>query len=128
MVQLDVRSGRLAGAQFVSKLLPVRVGRARDADFSLEDSGIFPLHLQIRREKCDLVCEAEPDALLSINGKPTRQAVLRSGDVIGIGALNIIFSISPARQGSLRLREALVWIGLAALCLVQIWLIYYLNR
>lgn len=128
MVQLQVLCGKKAGFQFVNARLPVRVGRSPEADLPLDDPGVFPIHFQINRQGQDLICEAESNALMSINGKPIQRAVLRSGDVIGMGALNIAFSLAPARQAGLRLREWLTWIGLGALCLGQIGLIYLLNR
>jgi len=75
-----------------------------------------------------VVCQAEPDALLSVNGVQVEQAVLRNGDVISIGALKIQFSLSPVRQYSLRARECLTWAALALLCLGQIFLIYRLIQ
>jgi hypothetical protein len=36
------------------------------------------------------------------------------------------FSLSPTRQDSLRFREAATWTALGALCLGQVWLIYWL--
>ena len=76
----------------------------------------------------DLVCQAEADALLSVNGVQVRQAVLRNGDVISIGALKIQFALSPVRQSSQRWREGLTWAALALLCLVQVAIIYRLMR
>jgi len=38
------------------------------------------------------------------------------------------FALSPTRHRSLRIREALTWIALAALCLGQIALIYWLAQ
>jgi hypothetical protein len=75
-----------------------------------------------------LLCQAEPSALLSVNGVRVEQAVLRSGDVISIGALKIQFALSPVRQSGLRAREWLTWAALALLCLGQVVLIYRLMR
>jgi pSer/pThr/pTyr-binding forkhead associated (FHA) protein len=128
MVHLQVLSGKKAGFQFASAQLPISVGRSTEADLVLDDPGVFPTHFEISRHDEVLVCQAHPNALISVNGKPVERATLRGGDIIGMGALNIAFSLSPPRQTSLRLREWLTWIGLAAVCLVQIALIYLLNR
>ena len=123
MVQLQILSGKRAGAQFTASHLPLQVGRAAEADLSLEEPGVWPRHFQITREGKDLVCQAEADALLSVNGVPVDRAVLRNGDVISIGALKIQFALSPVRQSSLTARESLTWAALALLCLGQIFLI-----
>ena|ERR1039458_5512676 len=128
MVQLQILSGKKAGDQFTAARLPLQVGRSAEADLPLEEPGVWPRHFQIRREGLDLLCQAEPSALLSVNGVRVEQAVLRSGDVISIGALKIQFALSPVRQSSLRLREWLNWAALALLCLAQIVLIYHLLK
>lgn len=128
MVQLQILSGKRAGFQFVALRLPLAVGRSPEADLCLDEPGVFPVHLTVRRERVDLVCEAQPDALLTINGGTVQRAVLRNGDVIGMGSLKVGFALAPARQGSLLLREWLTWAALALLCVAQIALIYTINR
>jgi hypothetical protein len=66
--------------------------------------------------------------LLQVNDAPVRRAVLRNGDVISLGALKIRFSLGPVRQSSLAPREWLTWLALAALCLGQVALVYWLIR
>jgi len=129
MVQLQILSGKRAGAQFTAARLPMLIGRAAGADLSLEEPGVWPRHFQIARQGLDLVCQAQASALLSLNGVQVMdQAVLRSGDVISIGALKIQFALSPVRQSSQRWRESLTWAALALLCLGQVVLIYRLMR
>lgn len=128
MVQLQFLSGQRAGAQFTASRLPLQFGRSAEADLSLEEPGVWPRHFQIARQGRDLVCQAEADALLAVNGVQVRQAVLRSGDVISIGALKIQFALSPVHQSSQRWREGLTWAALALLCLVQVAIIYRLMR
>ena len=106
----------------------MQIGRASDADLPLEEPGIWPRHCRIARQGRELVCQAEAGALLSVNGAPVQQAVLRNGDVISVGALKIRFALSPVRQSSLRAIECLTWAALALLCLAQIALISRLLR
>ncbi len=73
-----------------------------------------------------MVLEAEPDALLSVNGAPVKAATLRNGDVITVGALKIRFNFAPVRQASLAIREWATWISLGLLCLGQVALVYWL--
>ena len=123
MVQLQILSGKKAGAQFIAARLPVQIGRASDSDVPLEEPGVWPRHCRIARQGRELICQAEAGALLSINGAPVEQAVLRNGDVISVGALKIQFTLSPVRQSGLRAFECLTWVALALLCLAQVALI-----
>jgi hypothetical protein len=73
-----------------------------------------------------LVLEVEPDALLDLNETTVKRAVLRNGDVMTVGAVRIRFSLSPVRASSQAVVEWLTWIGLGALCLGQVAIIYSL--
>jgi len=128
MVQLQILTGKRAGAQYTAARLPLQIGRAAGSDLCLEEPGVWPRHFQISRQWLDLVCQAQPEALLSVNGAQVDQAVLRNGDIISIGALKIQFALSPVRQSSLSAREGLTWAALALLCLAQVLLIYNLIR
>jgi len=72
------------------------------------------------------VVAAQGEALVSVNGQPAQEAVLHNGDVIALGSVRIRFALSPTRHRSLRFRESLTWLGLAALCFGQATLIYWL--
>jgi predicted component of type VI protein secretion system len=128
MVSLQILSGRKAGAQFTAAHLPVQIGRAADADLPLEEPGVWPRHCRIARQGRELICQAEAGALLSVNGTPVEQAVLRNGDVISVGALKIQFALSPVRQSSLLPLECCTWAALALLCLGQVALILHLLQ
>jgi hypothetical protein len=52
---------------------------------------------------------------------------LRNGDGVEIGALKMQFWLGQTRQAGLRFREWLTWAAIAALCLAQIALIYWLR-
>jgi Inner membrane component of T3SS, cytoplasmic domain len=128
MVQFHILSGSKAGYLFVKTRFPVLIGRAPEADISLNEPGVWPRHLQITRQEQGLVCRAEPNALVRINDAPTEQAVLRNGDIISLGALKLQFSLAPVRQASLRAREWLIWISLGLLSLAQVALVSQLIR
>ena len=129
MVQLKVLSGKKAGTAWVARRFPVRIGRSSAADLQLEDSGVWDQHLQLDFNPQEgIVLSAQPDALATVNGQPTRQTVLRNGDAIEIGSLRMQFWLSETHQVGLRVREGLTWAGLAAISLGQIGLIYWLIR
>jgi predicted component of type VI protein secretion system len=128
MVRFQILSGRQAGAKFDSSSLPVTVGRSEQSDFSLEEAGVWPSHCKIHWRDEGIVLEVEPGALVSVNGIPAPHSILRDGDTITLGAVSLRFGFSPVRQCGAALREWLTWLGLAALCLGQVALIYRLNR
>jgi len=127
VLQLRILNGKQAGTEWVASRFPVRIGRAPDADLSLEEDGVWDSHLQIDLATPDgFILSVQPEAFACINGQPVQQTVLHNGDVIELGALKIAFGLSPTRHRSLRFREILTWVGLALLCLGQVALIYWL--
>ncbi len=129
MVQLKVLSGKKAGAVWVARRFPVRLGRSGHADLQLEDEGVWDRHLQLDfRPGEGFVLKTEPDALAAVNGEATHQAILRNGDAIDLGSARIQFWLGEVRQRGLRFREVLTWTGLAAVTLAQVGLVYWLLR
>ena len=127
MVQFKIVSGKMAGAEKVARHFPFRIGRSPSADLRVEDDGVWDEHLQLAFDSANgFVLTSNPNALASINGQRFREAVLRNGDSIEIGALKIRFWLGETRQYSLRFREWLTWIGFAVLIAVQLYLIYRL--
>ena len=125
MVQLKVLSGKQAGTATLARRFPFVVGRNRAADLCLEQDGIWDRHLELHLQIPDgFLLKAHPRALTSVNGQPVQQAFLRNGDLIEVGPLKILFSLSETRQRGFRTREFLTWFALAALCAGQIVLIY----
>jgi len=129
MVQLNLLSGKKAGTSWVARRFPVRIGRSVGCALQLEEDGIWDRHLQLDLSPAQgFVLTAQPNALVSVNGQTVAQTILRNGDTIQIGSLKMQFWLSPTRQAGLRFREALIWAGLVALCVVQIILIYRLPH
>jgi hypothetical protein len=114
MVQLEVLSGKRAGAVAVARRFPFVVGRDGSSDLDLQMPDGFALKVLSQ-------------ARAAVNDQPVQQAViLRNGDVIGIGAVKIRFWLGETRQLGLQMREFLTWAALVMLCAGQIALIYRL--
>jgi predicted component of type VI protein secretion system len=128
MVQLQILSGRRAGAKFDGSSLPITIGRSKQSNVSLEEPGVWPSHCKIHWREEGLFLEVEPGALASVNGVPAPAAPLRNGDTITLGGVTLRFGLSPIQQSSAALREWLTWLALGALCLCQVAIIYRLNR
>jgi pSer/pThr/pTyr-binding forkhead associated (FHA) protein len=129
MVLLKILSGRMAGTEIVARHFPFRIGRASASDLTLDDPGIWEQHAAMSLDSSKaFLLQTQPDAFAAVNAERTQNSILHNGDVIELGSVKIGFSLSSATQRSLRLREALTWVGIAGLCLAQIFLIYRLLR
>jgi predicted component of type VI protein secretion system len=129
MIELDVLSGKMAGAVWSTRHFPVLIGRSPAAHLRAEDEGVWERHLQIDfAPEQGFVLTALPDATATVNGQPTGRALLRNGDTVQCGALMFQFWLSPLRQASLRPREAAVWILLGLVSVAQFALIYWLSQ
>jgi predicted component of type VI protein secretion system len=125
MVRLKVLSGRMAGTEHSARHFPFRLGRAATADLQLEEPGVWDSHAELTLDATGaFVLRAQSEALLAVNGRPCREAELRNGDEMDLGALKLRFWIGPTRQRGLRLREWLVWTTIALVTLGQLALIY----
>jgi pSer/pThr/pTyr-binding forkhead associated (FHA) protein len=129
MVQLKILSGKTAGARWVARRFPVRIGRSAGSDLRLEEHGVWEEHFQITLNPAlGFVLETQPNALVLANGQPVERAVLHNGDQIEIGAVKLQFWLAEARQRGLRIREGFFWALVATVSLSQVALIYWLLR
>jgi hypothetical protein len=129
MVQLKILSGKKAGATWVARRFPVRVGRASTCDLQLEEHGVWNEHFRIDfHSAAGFVLETQPDALVTANGQPVQRMVLRNGDALEIGALKLQFWLREAHQRNLPISEWLVWATIAVVSIGQVALVYWLAR
>jgi predicted component of type VI protein secretion system len=127
MIQLKILSGKMAGTETVARRFPFKIGRSAAADLRLEEDGVWDQHLElVFVASTGFVLTTHPDALAAINGHAFREAVLRNGDELAIGALRIRLWLGETKQASLRLREWLTWAAFALITAGQLVLIYYL--
>ena len=127
MVQFNILSGKKAGASWVTRHFPVRIGRAPGCELQVEEPGVWDQHLQLDFIPADgFVLSTKTDTLATVNSQPVQETVLRNGDLIEAGSLKLQFWLSETRQSGLRLRESLTWLAVAIICLAQIALIYLL--
>jgi pSer/pThr/pTyr-binding forkhead associated (FHA) protein len=124
MIQLHVLSGKTAGSRVAASRFPFRVGRGSQNDLPLEDDGVWEQHIVLEfRKKEGFHLATVSEAIAAVNGKPTKETLLRNGDIITVGSAKIQFWLAPAPQRSLRLRENLVWALLLVVALSEVALI-----
>ena len=129
MVQFQILSGKQAGARWVARRFPVRLGRAEGSDLRLEEPGVWDRHCELSLDPAEgFILTAQPDALLTVNQQPVRSLCLRNGDSLALGSVRLQFWLAESRQRSLRLREGFVWTLVLLLCLAQVALVYWLSR
>lgn len=129
MLQLQILSGKQAGAEFSASKFPVTVGRSASADLPLDEPGVWDQHFEIHFNHGNgLTLKVHPNALVAINQQPIQEAVLRNGDLISVGSMQLRFGLNPVKQRSLLVRELLTWCGLAALCALQVAIIFALIK
>jgi hypothetical protein len=127
VVQLQILSAPWTGHCWSPSRFPAWVGRSPQADFVIEEEGVWEWHFQIDLDPVHgVVLHPNPEAFTAVDGYPAVAASLRNGDVIEVGSVKMRFGLSPTRPGNLSFREVITWIALGALCLGQIALIYWL--
>jgi hypothetical protein len=127
MIQIQVLSGDKAGANLVTRRFPVRVGRSNKAELQLPDAGVWDQHLRIDfRPREGYFVTAEPNALVSVNDQLLQDGLLHNGDTVTVGSVKLQFWLAETRQRRLRFRETFTWVLVAAICLLQVALVYLL--
>jgi pSer/pThr/pTyr-binding forkhead associated (FHA) protein len=129
VIQLKILSGKQAGATWVARRFPVRIGRGSTADLRLEEDGVWEQHLLLRFKPAEgWILTTQGEALARVNGQPVNEALLRNGDSIQIGAAELQFWLAEARQRALGFREAVTWGVIGLVCLSQLALLYWLLK
>ncbi len=129
MIQLDVLSGKKAGTRWAARRFPVHIGRSSANHFQLDDPGVWDEHLELALRPAEgFILTTRPNALASVNGQPAQNVLLRNGDCIEVGSARLQFWLGEVRQRGLRSREWLVWGAIAAICLGQVALVYWLQQ
>jgi pSer/pThr/pTyr-binding forkhead associated (FHA) protein len=129
MIQLNILSGKTAGAQLAARRFPFRIGRAEGNDLKLEDDGVWERHLVLEFQKGEgFKLATSANALATVNGEPVLEKILHNGDIITIGSARLQFWLAVAQQRGLGLRENFAWALLIFVTLGQFILIFWLLR
>ena len=129
MIQLQILSGKQAGHDIVVRRFPFQLGREAGAGLTLDEDGVWERHLEIAFQRGEgFLFTSRREALAIINGERVEKGMLRNGDLIELGSVQIRFWLARSGQKTMRVREALTWSALFLLFAVQIALIYWLLR
>ena len=129
MVQLSILSGKMAGTSWVARHFPVRIGRSPSADLRADEDGVWDEHLSIEFIPAEgFLLQSCSEANVSLNGEAVRRKALRNGDLIELGGLKLQFWLGAVLPGSSRARELLIWLGIAAVAVSQVALMWWLPK
>jgi pSer/pThr/pTyr-binding forkhead associated (FHA) protein len=129
MVCLRFLSGARAGQTVPLRRLPCSIGRSPENELVLTEDGVWDRHLRLSVVPPQGVwIERESEAWATLNERPFLKSRIRPGDVIGFGAIKVQLGLDETHPYGLRWREWSTWIGLGALGVGQIALIYWLAR
>lgn len=123
MVQLRVLNGTRAGSAHLAQRFPCTIGRAEANDLRIVEPGVWENHLQIDFTVPEgFRLRRLGQGRASVNGAEFDDYLLRNGDIFELGAVKVQFWLAEVRQINNRTRELLVWAGLAALILAELFL------
>lgn len=129
MILLRDLDGATAGRETLARRFPFRVGRSSEDHLRLDQAGVWEGHFRIERSADHVLTVHTREGVPTlVNGSAVSSSPLRNGDIIQAGAARLQFWLSPVRQPELRLREALTWIGLAALVAFEVVVAFSLTR
>jgi pSer/pThr/pTyr-binding forkhead associated (FHA) protein len=129
MIQLNILSGKQAGHQAVARRFPFRIGRAAGNELQLDDDGVWDRHLVLAfQRESGFTLSTGPDALAAVNSQAVQTAVLRNGDLITLGSVQLQFWLGAARQRGLRASEFCVWTLIVGITALQLALVYWLTH
>src|SRR5690242_18959672 len=107
MVQLKILSGKKAGSSWDARRFPVRIGRSTGSDLQLEEPGVWDEHLKIGlRPSEGFILETLTNAVATLNGQPVQHSLVRNGDTIELGSVQLQLWLSEPQQRSQSVREA----------------------
>jgi hypothetical protein len=128
VIRLHILSGKAAGQVILVRRFPFRIGRSPQADLSLTEPGVWDQHCQIDHQPGEgCLVTTVPQAETRIDAQPVEGSkLLPNGAELSLGAVRLRFSLADPPPRSLRLREAAVWLFLAAVVAGEVWLIRWL--
>jgi len=108
---------------------PARIGRGADCAVRVTDEGVWEHHLELHLDsQMRFTLRTASDATAMVNGEPLVGVHrLGNGDIIELGAAKLQFLLGNVNQKGLELREAALWLLLAAILAGQIGLVLWLG-
>ena len=130
MIRIQILSGKQAGQFVLARRFPFRVGRASTADLQSTEPGVWDEHFQIdyqAGESFRLIPAGNTRTLL--NGRTIESPEhLVSGAEITAGSLRVRFGLTDPQTRGLLVREAMSWVLLTVVVVLECWLVVRLTH
>ena len=105
------------------------IGRDPSNGWVLASPGVWARHAEVQRGSDGrLTIRSLGDSVVAINGVPVREATLRWGDTVSLGATTARFYLAAPTQRGLSGWERTLWITLGLCLLAQARLLIELQR
>ena len=130
LAQFHIMTGLLKGHYFSVNTLPIRIGRSASCQIKMPDPGIWEWHVEVSvNQEHRFVMRCNPETTVMVNGGPINQGfqLLRNGDQIEIGAVNLQFWLGNVRKKTHRSAEKTLWVILGILVLSEFILLLWLH-
>ena len=127
MIQLTPADATLADTEQVIRHFPFRIGRSAGNHCRVERAGVWDEHAVVELELGRPTLIACGSGTLLVNGEAVTRHILRSGDLVVVGSVRWLVSVSPAKQKAAEFSQAVFWLAFAALFAAQVFAIYRLT-
>ena len=99
MPALEIRTpDRLSEIRSLSRRVPVAIGSHPASDITIEEEGIAPLHCRVGWNGQGYEVTAAVPEGVAVNGTIVRQKQLADGDVIRVGAVDVVLTANGAAK------------------------------
>ena len=129
MVELAVLNGPDAGKTFRPPAVPFKVGRAASMAVRILGPGVWDHHFDvIDSEDGRFEYRVAEGAKVTVDDAYADRGILRNGIVLACGGVRVRFSLTPAVQRPLEIRERLVWISFGLLVATELAVLAWVGR
>lgn len=127
MIQLTPADATLADTEQVICHFPFRIGRSAGNHCRIERAGVWDEHALVELDLGRPALVACGAGALLVNGEPTTRHILRCGDLVLVGSVRWLVSLTPAKQKKAAFPQTAFWLAFAALFAAQVFAIYRLT-
>ena len=127
MIQLTPADATLADTEQVIRHFPFRIGRSDGNHCRIERAGVWDEHAVVELEHGRPTLIACGGGTLLVNGEPISRHILKCGDLVVVGSVRWMVSLTAAKQREAAFPQAAFWLAFAALFAAQVFAIYRLT-
>ena len=127
MIQLTPADATLADTEQVIRRFPFGIGRSAENECRIERAGVWDEHAVVELDLGRPTLIACGSGKLLVNGEAVTRHILKSGDLVVVGSVRWLVSLTPAKQKKAAFPQTAFWLAFAALFAAQVFAIYRLT-